>query len=552
MKVLIERFKNIEKIEVDVSSLTLLVGGNNAGKSSVLQAIQFGISAAQTADVQGGLWKGSRLSTSISQADLLYSPLKEVVNLARNGMLKEAENEAICITYNDGDECKILIKKGRNKNIVITMFGEILGKKLQSIINPLSSLVTGLAGIPAEERYETSFYVKKAYARGDSNSVFRNILNLLKKDSTHWDDFTNKLQSIFGNMIIELNFDPDKNDTILCNVNNNGLILPIDSCGTGVLQAIQIFAYSCLFQPKILLLDEPDSHLHPNNQKLLADELIKLANKGSLIIVSTHSKTMIESLIDHSNMLWVAKGKIVNPIENYTLKALIDIGALNEGDRISNSKYIILTEDSDTSLLCILLESNSIDLNDCEILSYNGCTRNDTALIFIEYLKKSNSKAKYIIHRDRDFMTDDQLSKYKEQFVGSGVDTFVSTGNDLESYFLTREHLKNVLEISDSDYESIINDTILSKKDVLQTKYVNTRIENNNKERPRPCFNAGDISVEFTHAIESKDFKFMHGKILLAGVRDVLRIKGISDRILSGSDALIIKELKDLFEEHTA
>jgi AAA15 family ATPase/GTPase len=523
MKILIERFKNIERVEIDISKLTLLVGGNNAGKSSILQAIQFGISAAQTAGVQGGLWKKGRLSTSISQIDLLYSPLKDVVNLARNGRLKEAKNEAICITYNDGDECQILIKKGRNKNIVITMSGEILGKKLQSIINPFSSLVTGLAGIPAEERYETSFYVKKSYARGDSNSVFRNILNLLKKDGAHWDDFINKLQSIFGDMVIEHDFDPDKNDTILCNVNNNGLILPIDSCGTGVLQAIQIFAYTCLFQPKILLLDEPDSHLHPNNQKLLADELIKLTNKGSLIIVSTHSKTMIESLIDHSNMLWIAKGKIVNPVDNYTLKALINIGALNEGDRISNSKYIILTEDSDTSLLCILLKSNGADLNNCEVLSYNGCTRNDTALIFIEYLKKSNSKAKYVIHRDRDFMTDDQLLRYKDQFAGSGVDTFISTGNDLESYFLAKDHLKNVLRISDTDYESIINNTIISKKDALQTKYVNTRIENSNKEKPRSSINPGEISVEFTHAIESRDFKFIHGKVMLAGVRDVLR-----------------------------
>jgi AAA15 family ATPase/GTPase len=46
MEIKIERFKNLTELELDITGLTLLVGGNNAGKSSVLQAIQFGASVA--------------------------------------------------------------------------------------------------------------------------------------------------------------------------------------------------------------------------------------------------------------------------------------------------------------------------------------------------------------------------------------------------------------------------------------------------------------------------------------------------------------------------
>ena len=91
MKIIIERFKNIERIELetsDTSRIAMLVGGNNAGKSSILQAIQFGVSVAQTSKIQHGTWYRDRLSTSIGQNDLVYSPIKDVLALPRNGSLR--------------------------------------------------------------------------------------------------------------------------------------------------------------------------------------------------------------------------------------------------------------------------------------------------------------------------------------------------------------------------------------------------------------------------------------------------------------------------------
>ena len=41
-KIVISEFKRIEDLELDVSPITALVGGNTSGKSSVLQASQLG------------------------------------------------------------------------------------------------------------------------------------------------------------------------------------------------------------------------------------------------------------------------------------------------------------------------------------------------------------------------------------------------------------------------------------------------------------------------------------------------------------------------------
>ncbi|MGD2247086.1 MAG: AAA family ATPase [Candidatus Methanofastidiosia archaeon] len=46
----------------------------------------------------------------------------------------------------------------------------------------------------------------------------------------------------------------------------------------------------------ILVIEEPEAHLHPENQRILAKFLVKLIRKGAYIIITTHSDYLIEQL----------------------------------------------------------------------------------------------------------------------------------------------------------------------------------------------------------------------------------------------------------------
>ncbi len=548
MNVIIERFKNLESVELFIDGICLLVGGNNAGKSSVLQAIQFGVSVAQTSAIQGGTWSDNRLSTSIGQSDLVYSPIKDVLSLARNGKLKEQETEAIRITYKDsGEETRVTVRKGRNKNILLELVGKPLGAKLQSIQSPYCALVTGLAGIPSEEEFETNIVVRKAAAKGDSNSIFRNILLQLKNKKQKWQLFQKQIGRIFPGYSVNVTFDPNMDETINCTVIKSNVTYPIDTCGTGVLQAIQIFSYINLFEPKLLLLDEPDSHLHPNNQKQLARELIEASHSGLNVIVSTHSKHLVEALIDSSNLVWLSKGSKQPNVEDYELKSLLEIGALNVGERIGNPEYIFLTEDENHRILEIILESNGYDLNECDVVSYSGCTQTKTAVALINHLRKSNPNAKYAVHRDRDFMNNDDLNKYKCLFEKMGVRVFFPKGNDLEFYFCKPAHIVASCDVNDEISSEIVLAAFQERKNKLVEKYVNTRIENAKKAGVQ--VNAGLISVECNDAMTNPDSIAVHGKILLKGIRDELQRRKIADRLMSNSDALYSDELGMLWHD---
>lgn len=543
MRVKIERFKNLASVDLELSGLTLLVGGNNAGKSSVLQAIQFGVSVAQTSAMQGGIWADDRLATSIGQSDLVYSPIKDVLSLGPNGKLREPENEAISITYQQAEaETKVSVRKGRNKNVRFELIGQALGQKLQSITNPFSALVTGLAGIPSEEEYETNIVVRKAAAKGDSNAVFRNILLQLKSDLQKWRRFQSQIQRIFPEYSLDVAFNPDADEIIRCNVQRDGITYPIDSCGTGVLQGIQIFSYINLFEPEILLLDEPDSHLHPNNQKQLAQELMAAVNSGLNIVVSTHSRHLVEALWESSRLVWLKDGVVQPNVEDYEVKALLEIGALNVGERLGNPRYIFLTEDKDQNLFSVLLEANGYDTEECDIVSYSGCTQIGTAIALISHLRKTHGNARYVIHRDRDFLTDNVLEEYRQKFARINVEVFIPEGNDIEAYFVTPEHVAVACHIEEERAWQIVQTAYEARRDELTAKYVNTRVENLRKAGQQA--NAGELAVECIGLMVGPAAAVVHGKILLKGIRVELQAQRIPDRIVSTSAALQSESLR--------
>ena len=49
----------------------------------------------------------------------------------------------------------------------------------------------------------------------------------------------------------------------------------------------------------ILIIEEPESHLHPGNQSILARFLVRLIRKGLTVVITTHSPFMLEQLNNH-------------------------------------------------------------------------------------------------------------------------------------------------------------------------------------------------------------------------------------------------------------
>ena len=131
------------------------LGANNAGKSSVLQAIHFAVSIAQTARLvgEGIAWQKDKFELSFNPAQLLYSPGADVLSLATGGALQEPRQSQIEIELDDeiGNRCIVGLRRGRNRNIAVSIAGRQIGERLMDFDATIHGYAPGLAGIPKEE-----------------------------------------------------------------------------------------------------------------------------------------------------------------------------------------------------------------------------------------------------------------------------------------------------------------------------------------------------------------------------------------------------------------
>ena len=82
----------------------------------------------------------------------------------------------------------------------------------------------------------------------------------------------------------------------------------IKDLSKGNAQKIQLIAV-LMFEPKLIILDEPFSGLDPVNASLLNDAILELKSKGSMIVFSSHSMDNVEKVSD--KILMLKHGKTV-------------------------------------------------------------------------------------------------------------------------------------------------------------------------------------------------------------------------------------------------
>jgi AAA15 family ATPase/GTPase len=306
--------------------------------------------------------------------------------------------------------------------------------------------------------------------RGDSNNYLRNILYYISLDKEKWINFIYSVNQIYEGINLTVNFDADVSEYILVNVKSEEVELALDSIGTGLLQTIQIFAYIEYFDPKIILLDEPDSHIHPTKQKSLSDELYRRAEENSelKVVFSTHSRYILDSLEGKANVIHFRNGDAFTGITGG--KILLDIGAADADYLFAkkNLKYVIVTEDSvdnieeKKSFLKKMLLANGFEEDEFVLHSYEGCKKVDFAKILQSFVQKQIPTAKAIVHIDRDqrIDSDTELIRLKADCDSRNLLLFLTEYQEVESYFCLPKHHSEVfgipLEQSQSIYEGFI------------------------------------------------------------------------------------------------
>lgn len=551
----LNNFKKVKKFDSDLDKINILVGANNSGKSSVLQGIQFTIMAEVAR-------RYFNRDTTVPQEKLFYSPSSDFTVLRHNNPYTNYSGNTSELVLKDdsvpAETFSITLKKGRNYgNISIAASSNNKFRQTVTSFNNLYSTYTpGLSGICLREKMIGKAVLRNAAANGDANLYLRNIIYYVSKGG-NLDKINDLIGKIFDSTKLSVDFNPDNDTDIIVNVVSGGKLIPIELCGTGLLQVIQIMAYSIYFQPKLLLLDEPDEHLHPNNQILLCKALKLLVEEYSLqIILSTHSRHIISAMEGDAKYIWMKNGEICNEkIEPTYYNLLFDLGALDTFDDVIRGKYrnIVLTEDSDITYMQTLLKANNIDLNTTLIYPYKTCEQLESAILVGDFIKKAAPNCNVIIHRDRDFMTDDEVNVIKDKITAESLIPWITRYSDIEAYFTTREHLSIITGKDLAEINSWLTD-ILTKNHVdIQAEFQNKRNNVKNKlYRDGKLKKNNSISWHDTINLFGKSvptsLKNVKGKFLLRKINgSILEFAGKVIKVATETEALKDSDIQTLF-----
>ena len=88
----------------------------------------------------------------------------------------------------------------------------------------------------------------------------------------------------------------------------------IDELSKGMQQKVQ-FIVTVLHEPKLLILDEPFTGFDPINANLIKDELLKMRDGGTTIMLSTHRMESVEELCSHIALIDQAKKILDGPVK---------------------------------------------------------------------------------------------------------------------------------------------------------------------------------------------------------------------------------------------
>lgn len=468
--IIIEKFKKIDKIEFELSHLNIFVGSNGSGKSSILQSIHLASCAMRQAKE---LRPGKTSAISIHELD--YLPSENYAELGHNalwGNSKTTPSSKIKFTFTDSNDAEVIswceIRSARNAGISIQ--GSAPGETLRlfrpihsdSNFSYFSSYIPGISGITNQEQKQSKRVVLKACSYGDANVYLRNALLLLK--DTEISQIENWLARIIGDIELKISHNNERDLTINASATLNGKSSPLELLGTGYLQLIQIFCYVLLFKPKILLIDEPDIHLHPNVQEKLPKILHDIAQEKAIkIVISTHSPFIIRGAPVTSKIYWMENGNIQD--SNHTeIELAMGWGAFGK-------KIILFSEDAKNDLLKKIINqwpdiSSKVAFHPGN--GYKSLLKKDEAK---ELYNTLGQKYHILVHRDRDSLTDDEVDQLINNFNDEGISLWITDHSDIEAYFCNPELIcSNIPELSQQQIMQYIDNIITTKtSDIKQT-----------------------------------------------------------------------------------
>ena len=355
-KIKVKNFKKLDNIDVELGKTVVLIGPNNSGKTSALQALAlWDIGLRQwNAKREGKASPEKRPGVAINRLELISIPVPNLNLLwsdlhtrTRDMAQKRTKNIRIDVVVegvtNDknwscgiefdysGEEsciCRPIRKVGfEEKPVKEAKFTEIPDEANEVRIAYLPPM-SGLAAV--EPKLEPG-RLNVLLGEGQTAQVLRNLcFQIYEKSNLNpdWQELTDHLKKLFGIELLPPQYIKERGEIKMSYKEQSGKQFDLSSSGRGLQQTLLLLAHLYANPNTVLLLDEPDAHLEVLRQRQTYQLITDIAEKkGSQIVAASHSEVVLNEAADRDVVIaFVGKPHRIDDRGSQVLKSLKEIG----------------------------------------------------------------------------------------------------------------------------------------------------------------------------------------------------------------------------------
>jgi len=262
-KIRLQRFRQFPDTTFEVGPFNLLVGPNNCGKTSLLHAIRaFFLLMHGHVRFEGEPPVANYHRRFLATAEEV-APTPDIKELWYQQ--QAGKPLTISVTFDDDVSFSVVIRQqfGQIHVSAEELPAQLTAKKAATYLGTQVAFIPGLVGVLVTEPYATRARRNALATQGRYSEIFRSSLQQLKsKDPKLAQTINAWLQDLFGVAVSVVDFNGEADEFVTVRYKQGGVDYDVVSSGAGLQQVIQMLTYLYLSQPRVLLIDEPDAHLH--------------------------------------------------------------------------------------------------------------------------------------------------------------------------------------------------------------------------------------------------------------------------------------------------
>lgn len=321
-RIKIKHFKLFEEVDLELGQHVVLVGPNNSGKTSLLQAIalwEIGLKKWPANRGYGTPTTKRRYSVAINRKDLVSLPVPSSNQLWHQLRLRSTERE------------KERINTTKNRLIEISVYGvdwscgfefnyansesiycrPLRTETQEAVINAKQASKVKIAYLPpmsglmANELRLDPGAIDVRLGEGRTAEVLRNLCyQLVNLKDNQWDHYRDQIKSLFGVQLNKPMYIGERGEITMAYKIGDRKPLDLSTSGRGQQQTMLLLAHMMVNPGSVLLLDEPDAHLEILRQRQIYSLLRENAEQtGSQIIAASHSEVVLNEAAGQDTLI---------------------------------------------------------------------------------------------------------------------------------------------------------------------------------------------------------------------------------------------------------